>query len=213
MKPIIIQIVTYCCQTYNTKIYTTNRYLYQLLRYQLSIFHACPNTLHTKFCSIDIPKCLPLKYYLSFWQKLTVSRCRIIVSKIIFDRLPDGGVQGVCLQVFQRDTDPIAFDLGLLTIGGLVSEHRHDHLLEICIYLLFVVDVIKLFQKKSGKSRFSPKLKQQEWAILKLMNILEYSFALKQNCFQILVHGQTSKQTFFNFLILGKSRFLPNKVL
>ena len=32
------------------------------------------------------------------------------------------------------------------------------------------VAVIKLFWGKSGKSRFSPELKQQEQAILKLMN-------------------------------------------
>ena len=41
------------------------------------------------------------------------------------------------------------------------------------------------------------------------MNI---TFLEKINCFNILVHVQTSKQTIFNFLIFGKSRFPAKKI-
>ena len=74
-----------------------------------------------------------------------------------------------------------------------------------------VLDVINLFQRKSRESIFPPKLKQQKQAILKATNSFRVYFCLKQHCFTILVQVQTTEQTFFYFLILGKSRFPPKK--
>ena len=54
-------------------------------------------------------------------------------------------------------------------------------------------------------------MKQQEYDILKAINMFGVFFCLKQHCFHIFVQGQTKGQTFFNFSILGKSRFPPKK--
>ena len=74
-----------------------------------------------------------------------------------------------------------------------------------------VVDVIKLCLEEFWKIQISPKLKQQEQAISKAINSLEYFFASKQHCFHIFVEVQILEQTIFHFLILGKSRFPQKK--
>ena len=62
------------------------------------------------------------------------------------------------------------------------------------------VDVIKLFWMKSRKSRFLPKLKQQEYAILKAINSLRVSFSLKISLFSHFSAGSdfSSKNRFYN---------------
>ena len=70
-----------------------------------------------------------------------------------------------------------------------------------------IVDVIKRFLRKSRKSRFLLKLKQQEQAIFEVKYSFCVQFCLKIELFSHFQQVQTANQTFFIFLILGKSRF------
>ena len=67
--------------------------------------------------------------------------------------------------------------------------------------------------RKSGKSRFPLKPKQQEMAILREINSSKALFYLKIALFCIFEQVQTLEQTLFNILILGKSRFPPKEIL
>ena len=50
------------------------------------------------------------------------------------------------------------------------TDCLNDSSIEMYDFVSAGIDVIKLFWRNSGKSRFPPKLKQQEQAILKAIN-------------------------------------------
>ena len=74
-----------------------------------------------------------------------------------------------------------------------------------------VVDVIKLFLEEMQTFKISPITETTRIDHFKsYKTVLQYSFAQKQHSFHIFVQVQTSEQTLFHFLILGKSRFPTN---
>ena len=75
-----------------------------------------------------------------------------------------------------------------------------------------VVDVIIHFGRKSGKSGFPPKLKQQEYAILKVINSFKVYFCIKLALFSHFSAVSDIRTNFFKYLIFGKSRFPPKKI-
>ena len=60
------------------------------------------------------------------------------------------------------------------------------------------------------KSRFTPKLKQQEKSILEQINSVLIYCSFKIHFFNIFVQVQSSKQT-YNFIILGNLDFLQKQ--
>ena len=76
-----------------------------------------------------------------------------------------------------------------------------------------VVDVIKLFLEEMQTFKISPITETTRIDHFKsYKTVLQYSFAQKQHSFHIFVQVQTSEQTLFHFLILGKSRFPTKKI-
>ena len=77
-----------------------------------------------------------------------------------------------------------------------------------CLVNTAVVDVINFSWRKS---RFSLKLKQQEYAILKAISSFRVQICWKIAVFSHFCAGSESEQTFSKFFILGKSWFHPKK--
>ena len=67
-----------------------------------------------------------------------------------------------------------------------------------------VVDVIKLFWRNSGKSRFPPKLKQQEQAISKSINSFREMICLKLALYSHFSPGSDIRTNFITFLNFGE---------
>ena len=91
------------------------------------------------------------------------------------------------------------------------TDCLNDSSIEMYDFVSAGIDVIKLFWRNSGKSRFPPKLKQQEQAILKAINSFRVYICLKLALFSHFSAGSDIRTNFIPILILGKSRFPPKK--